>query len=114
MAKIQSSRIEVLEPYGLLDAEQGKRLHRQVLELMDADVQIILIDCHDLEFVDSSGLGLLVRILKAVEQGNGRLALCSINPDFQMLLKMTSMENVFEVYASQVHFKLLLQQSSSN
>ena len=113
MTKNEPHRIDILQPHGILDAEQGKKLHRQVLDLLDEENQIILIDCHHLEFVDSSGLGLLVRILKAVEQAEGRLALCSINPDFQMLLKMTKMEDIFVIYASQIHFKLMTQKSFS-
>lgn len=113
MPKTEPPLIGVLQPQGILDANQGKKLYHQVLDLLNEDNLIILIDCHQLEFVDSSGLGLLVRILKVVEQSEGRLALCSINPDFKMLLKMTKMEDVFAIYASQVHFQLVVQQSFS-
>ncbi|MFZ9737327.1 MAG: STAS domain-containing protein [Prochlorotrichaceae cyanobacterium] len=103
--------LQVLYPKNVLDADQGKVLYRQVMDLLDAGVSLILLDCQDLEFVDSSGLGVLVRILKVVEQDESRLALCSLSESFQMLLKMTRMEDVFEIYASQVHFNLVLEQS---
>lgn len=98
---------KVLYPSDVLDAEQGKVLYREVMDFLDADIKLILIDCNHVESVDSSGLGVLVRILKAVEQENARLVLCSLNETFQMLLSMTHMEDVFEIYASQVHFRLV-------
>jgi len=100
--------LKILCPSDTLDAEQGKILYREIMDLLDADIKLILIDCQKIEFVDSSGLGVLVRILKTVEQEKARLVLCSLNDTFQMLLKMTHMEDIFEIYASQIHFKLVL------
>ena len=59
--------LKILQPQGILDAEQGKGLYREVTELLDADIQWIVIDCSTLTFVDSSGLGLLVRMLRSGE-----------------------------------------------
>jgi anti-anti-sigma factor len=100
--------LKILYPTHILDADQGKILYREIMDLLDTGIKLILIDCHNIGFVDSSGLGVLVRILKAVEQENARLVLCSLNDTFQMLLTMTHMEDVFEIYASQVHFRLVL------
>jgi anti-anti-sigma factor len=99
---------KILCPSHTLDAEQGKILYREIMDLLDGGIKVILIDCQRITFVDSSGLGVLVRILKATEQEHARLALCSLNDGFQMLLAMTQMEDVFEIYASQVHFRLVL------
>ncbi|MEB3272523.1 MAG: STAS domain-containing protein [Prochlorothrix sp.] len=101
-----SSSIGILKPQGTLDAHNGKQLQRQVHSALQQNVKAILIDCEQLDFVDSSGLGVLVRILKTVETAGVRLAFCSIREQFKTLLSLTDMDDVFEVFASQVHFKL--------
>jgi anti-anti-sigma factor len=101
---------KILQPQGLLDSDQGKMIYREVVELLEEDIKLIVLDCQGIEFIDSSGLGVLVRLLKTIEQEEGRLVLCGLNENFSMLLKMTRMEDVFEIYASQVHFRLVLEQ----
>lgn len=111
MAKSTKLKIGTLQPGGILDAMSSKQLFRQVQDLLDLDHTVILLNCQDLEFVDSSGLGMLVRILKTVEQSDARLCLCSIPEEVQLLLQMTKMEDVFEIFASPVHFRLVMDQA---
>lgn len=102
------SSVGILKPQGTLDAHNGKYLYQQVQSALQQGVSAILIDCEKLEFVDSSGLGILVRILKTVEAAEVRLALCAIGEQFQTLLNLTDMEDVFETFATPVHFKLAI------
>lgn len=101
-----SSSIGILKPQGALDATNGKLLYQQVQSVLQQNVYAVLIDCTKLEFVDSSGLGVLVRILKTVEGAGKRFALCTVNDQFRTLLSLTDMEDVFEIFATPVHFKL--------
>ena len=101
-----SSSLGILKPTGVLDAHTGKQLYQQVQEALKQNVRAILIDCSNLGFIDSSGLGVLVRILKTLESVGVQLAFCSVNDQFQTLLTLTDMEDVFSVFATPVHFKL--------
>jgi anti-anti-sigma factor len=64
----------------------------------------VLVDCRDVELMDSSGLGALVMALKTLRAAGGRLSLCSMNEQLTMVLALTGMDEVFEVFANQDEF----------
>lgn len=99
-----SSEVKILQPSGVLDSTQGNELRREIGDLVSAGVKYILIDCQNVDFVDSSGLGGLVMTLKLVREKSGKLALCSINDQLRMLLELTSMDSVFDVFQSPAEF----------
>lgn len=58
----------------------------------------VLIDLNDVEFLSSSVLGKLIRLLKRVREHNGRLRLCSIRPSILEVFEITQLHKVFEIY----------------
>ena len=72
---------------------------------MSQNVKVVLIDFRDVTFMDSSGLGILVLALKNVRSAGAELYICSINEQIKMLFELTSMDNIFKIYASQEEFK---------
>ena len=54
----------------------------------------IVLDLSSVEFVDSTGLGALVRCLKEID-GRGQLVLCGVNEMVLSLLKMTHLDDIF-------------------
>ena len=95
---------KIIQPVGILDGIQGNKLRREVLDLIQAGTQNILIDCEKTKFVDSSGLGSLVTIMRSVKQVNGRFAICSVNDQVKMLLELTSMNKVLTIVVDRDEF----------
>jgi len=58
----------------------------------------LLVDLNDVEFLSSSVLGKLIRLLKRTRQVNGRLRLCSIRPSILDVFEITQLNKVFEIY----------------
>lgn len=56
----------------------------------------MLLDLNHVDFIDSSCLGALVSILKSVN-GQGELALCSLNDTIKNLFKLTRMDRIFSI-----------------
>lgn len=59
----------------------------------------ILLDLYHVEFIDSSGLSVLVSTLKALG-GKGDFMLCSICDTVMNLFKLTRMDRIFKIYPS--------------
>lgn len=91
------ANIRILEPTGILDGTQAEAFRQEVDEALEAGADKILIDLKDITFVDSSGLGILVVVLKKVRACHKKLYVCSINDQVKMLFELTSMDRVFEV-----------------
>jgi anti-sigma B factor antagonist len=96
--------VKVIQISGILDGVRGGQLRRMAEEAVQTGSQVVLIDCAAIEFMDSSGLGALVMALKQTRAGGSRLAVCSINDQIKMLLELTDMESVFEIFADRSAF----------
>jgi anti-anti-sigma factor len=58
----------------------------------------IIIDMENCEFMDSSFLGVLINFLKQLEKSNGSLKLASIHDDAQVILDITRISDLFNIY----------------
>ncbi|HEY9697773.1 MAG TPA: STAS domain-containing protein [Trichocoleus sp.] len=96
--------VKVIQPKGLLDGVNGNQLQQEVATTIQAGASQILINFESVSFMDSSGLGALVIALKRVREAGRRLALCSLNDQVKMLLDLTDMDGVFEIFGSQEEF----------
>ncbi len=99
-----SSKIEVLELSGILDSVAGNKLRNDVADLILAGVDIVLIDFKNITFMDSSGLGAMVATLQKVRVAGRKLCLCSLNDQLTMLLDLTKMLQVFEIFENRAAF----------
>lgn len=99
------SQIKVIQLSGILDGIRGGQLRRKIDEVIKTGNRVILVDCSAVEFMDSSGLGALVMALKQIRSIGGRMSLCGINDQIKMLLELTDMDSVFEVFVSLEAFK---------
>ena len=77
-----------------LDAPFAQNLFNSMQSIIQKGHMDIVIDLSSVEFVDSTGLGAIVRCLKEIN-GRGRLVLCGVNEMVLSLLKMTRLDDVF-------------------
>ncbi|MEM9162296.1 MAG: STAS domain-containing protein [Cyanobacteria bacterium P01_F01_bin.4] len=97
--------VQVIEPTGILDSINGETLRQQVNDLLEADAGVLLIDLKEITFVDSSGLGALVSVLKKVRASEREMHICSINDQVRMLFELTSLDQVFSILKDRAHFE---------
>lgn len=90
-------KIKVLRPEGILDHAKSTQFRQQISELINEGTNVILVDFNKVTFMDSSGLGALVLILKMVRSNGRRLFLMSLNDQVKMLFDLTNMNNIFEI-----------------
>jgi anti-sigma B factor antagonist len=58
----------------------------------------LVVDLKAIDFLSSSVLGKLIRLLKRTRQAGGRLRLCSIRPAILEVFEITQLDTVFEIY----------------
>lgn len=102
--------LRVIEPKGILDGTKTTEFQEQLNKIIDSGAQIVLVDFKDVTFMDSSGLGALVKALKTVEAADVKLFLCSMNEQIKILFELTSMDRYFKVYNDREEFKQQFQQ----
>ncbi|PSB02649.1 STAS domain-containing protein [Merismopedia glauca] len=103
---MDSMVVKVVQPQGILDGIKSNQLRQEVGDILANGANTVLIDLENVNFMDSSGLSALVSALKMVRTAGGKLYLCSINEQLQMVFELTRMDRVFETFANQDDFYL--------
>lgn len=57
----------------------------------------VTIDCSQLRYIDSTGLGVLVSILKKVKEYGGAIKILQLKPYLFKIFDVTGLTNVFEI-----------------
>ena len=73
---------------GELDLASGPSLE-QTLSALDSDVTLVVVDLRRLEFMDSTGLSIIVRAHQRLAEQNCELSLVRGSPQVQRLLDLT-------------------------
>lgn len=71
---------------------------KAVLQLLERGRVNLLIDLSDVGFLDSSGLGALVRAMTTSQNEGGQTKLLGAGPQVRKLLEMTKLDSVFEMF----------------
>ena len=99
-----NSVIQIIEPEGILDGTKTADFQHQVEQSVESGVETILVDFQRVTFMDSSGLGALVKALKTVQAADVKFFLCSVNEQIGMLFELTSMDNYFNILRDREEF----------
>jgi anti-sigma B factor antagonist len=91
---------------GELDLNTAPELDRPLEDALSrAEELSVLIDLSKCEFIDSTGIALIVRAWQRVDreaggEGKGRLAICCSNDQVERLLKITGVESSISMHGS--------------
>ncbi len=60
----------------------------------------IVLDCSEMEYLDSTGLGLIVRFYKDFTAKGGKFALASLQPKPKLVFEITRAYKIFDIFDS--------------
>ncbi len=90
----------VLEVGGEIDVATAPRLREQLIKLVNDQQLRIVVDLHDVDFIDSTGLGVLIGALKRVRTNDGDLVLVCTDPRIVKVFEITGLDQVFRILPS--------------
>ncbi|MFQ6537335.1 MULTISPECIES: STAS domain-containing protein [Aphanothece] len=88
----------ILSPRGFIDAQNGSDLRDRIISILVEQPRDVVIDCKDVEFMDSSGFGCLVSALKRVREQGHQLCLSGINSQLRAVFELTGTDRVFPIF----------------
>jgi anti-sigma B factor antagonist len=99
-----SLNVSVMQLSGVFDGTKAGGFHGEIRQALDANADVVLIDCQELSFMDSSGLGAMIVALKMIRSAGKLLCLCSVNKQVEMLLDLTDTRRVFQIFIDRAEF----------
>jgi anti-anti-sigma factor len=87
-----STHAAVLVVSGELDLASSSALEEQLAQAEQAGVQLVIVDLRELEFIDSTGLSVLIKAHQQAEASGRRFAVVKGPSQVQRLLGLTGLE----------------------
>lgn len=83
----------------LLDAFIAKEMLEKIEEVLNEQIQLknIIIDLHGLKFINSTGLGVMIKVLTKARNNGGEVVITRVEKRVKDLLVMTKLNSVFKV-----------------
>jgi anti-sigma B factor antagonist len=88
----------VLEVGGEVDVYTAPRLRERLVELVEQGARHVVVDLSRVEFLDSTGLGVLVGALKRLRAAGGTLGLVCAHERLLKIFRITALDRVFALY----------------
>ena len=85
----------LVNPKGEIDIYTSPKFKEIIIEALNKKDSDILIDGENLDYVDSTGLGVLISILKRVREKENTVYLQNIKPNIRKLFDITELDKVF-------------------
>ncbi len=95
-------KVLVVYPKGrILDKSEAEELLAEVLKKIKAGSNKILMNFHEMEYMNSAGLSVLITLLTQSRNNYGELLLCKVPEKISKLLVTSKLHNIFNVVDSE-------------
>ena len=93
--------VVILEPRGkIMGGPDASLLHDKLYELIENDKKRVVIDLAGVEWMNSTGLGILISSVTTLRNHDGELKLANVTDKIQSLLTITKLVSVFDAHDS--------------
>ena len=82
---------------GDVDITSSLDLKENLNSILDKENKSIRINCENLSYIDSTGLGVLISILKRVKSSGNDIEILDAKPNISKLFKITGLDKIFIV-----------------
>jgi anti-sigma B factor antagonist len=93
-------KVAVIRCDGRITADEAESLRVYVCGMF-ANHKDFILHLEDVGFIDSTGLGTVVRLLASTRRLDGDLKLCNVPPALEKVLRITNLTTLFEIYESE-------------
>lgn len=91
----------VVEAAGDIDLQRSAVFQETLLTLLGEGAERMVVDLSGVEYMDSSGVASLVKLLARVRRDGIALRLAGLNPRVRSVFEITRLDTVFEIFANQ-------------
>lgn len=86
---------------GEIDIYNAPQLKENLHKLLEQHEGNIIMDCEDLKYIDSTGLGVLISALGRVKQYNGDFIIKHLKPYIHKIFVITGLDKIFTIEVQQ-------------
>jgi len=96
-----SQAVQALDLEGEVDVYTAPVLRQAIVDQVEAGVKHLVINLSRVEYLDSTGLGILIGGVKRLKEQGGSLKLAGPSARITRIFEITGLNKIFDVYASE-------------
>ncbi|MBC9786456.1 STAS domain-containing protein [Heliobacterium chlorum] len=77
--------------------QEARNLRETIPPFINENINELHIDMSGVDFIDSGGLGTLVKLFKQIQQQGGKMVMTNVKDTVKEILKVTKLTDVFEI-----------------
>ncbi|EFL49211.1 anti-sigma-factor antagonist [Solidesulfovibrio fructosivorans JJ]] len=97
----ENGGVTVLELGGRLDSNTSKVLEDKIMEILGQGKTKVLMDFKDVDYINSTGLRVLLLALQQLKKINGQLVLATIKDYMKEVFEISGYTEIFPIYPTQ-------------
>jgi len=90
--------VTILELGGRLDASSAQDFRNKLKQFIQDDRLNFVFDLENINFLDSSGIGVLVASLRSVNKLNGDIKISNVKDHVRSVIEITRLHQIFEIF----------------
>lgn len=95
------SGIGVIEVHGVLTSQAEEHMMNAYNQAIGDHNQVVIFNFKDMEYINSSGIGLLITILIRAKRQGQKLVACGLKEHFQQIFQLTRLEEAMPVFGNE-------------
>lgn len=96
-----SGDVTILVLNGRLDSNTSKILEDKVMDILRQGSKKLLMDFQDVDYINSTGLRVLLLALQQLKKNQGKLCLCCIKDYMKEVFEISGYTEIFPIFATQ-------------
>ncbi|AFY58144.1 anti-anti-sigma factor [Rivularia sp. PCC 7116] len=103
---LESQKFTIVKLQNSITAANAYQIERKITTVLRENSHLnILVDLRQVEFMDSSGLMALMSSCKLAQSLQKRFSLCSVSNSLKIIIELTQLDNVFEIFESEAKYR---------
>lgn len=90
--------VSIVRLDGRLDAAAAGEIKNQIGDLADNASANVVMNLAKVDFIDSTGLGLIVSTYRRLRENEHDLLICELTPQARTLFELTRMHRIFTIF----------------
>lgn len=86
----------VIYPKGHLDAHNVEKFEKEILKLIGSNVFNIVINCKELNYISSAGMGIIMGYLDEIREKGGDIKLCSVSERVYEIFDLVGFTEIYD------------------
>lgn len=98
---IDKIKVKIVDVEGEVDVYTSMELKKELNKLVDDGNKKIMINLERVTYMDSSGLGILVAILKRLKKEKGSMKIVKLTPSIKKIFELTRLTKFFDIFETE-------------